>query len=133
MDPLCQALGHLRLVLGEQCLGEQAEGSHRGLQLVADVRHEVPPDVLEPAALGYVLDDRDHSEGALAVVDAVRPNHQGSPGRAVQLEHTLLVGAGRGLGEQLVDGLGGERIPVAAPHECDGLAVAEHRLAHVRR
>ena len=133
MDPLGETVGHLRLVLGEQCLGEQAEGTHRGLQLVADVGDEVPPDVLEPAALGDVVDDRDHAERALAVVDALGAHDERASGRAVQLEHSLLARPGRRLGEQLVDGLGGERVPVTAAHERDGLAVAEHGLAALVR
>src|ERR1035438_8822703 len=39
-------------------LGQQAQGTDRGLQLVADVGHEVPPDLLEPTALGHALADR---------------------------------------------------------------------------
>jgi len=116
----------LRLVLGEQGLGQEPDGSHGRLQLVADVRHEVTPDVSEAATFGHVVDDRDHPESALAIVDAFGANNESAPGRPVQLEHPFLVSAGRCRCEELFDGLGSERVPVAASDESDGPAVAEH-------
>ena len=59
-------------VSAEQGLCEQAERAHRRLQLVADVGDEVAPDLLETAPFGDVVDDGDHSERPLAVVDALR-------------------------------------------------------------
>ena len=51
------------------------------------------------------------------------------PRRAVELEGAFLGGARGGGGQQLVDGLRGERVAVAAAHERDGPAVAEDELA----
>ena len=58
---LGQAPGDVGVVLVEQRLGQQGEGPDRGLQLVADVGDEVAAHVLEPAALGGVLDDDEHA------------------------------------------------------------------------
>ena len=69
MDPCGQTLGDLGVGLDEQRLGEEAERAHRRLQLVADVGDEVAADLLEPAALGDVLDDGDDPERPVAVVD----------------------------------------------------------------
>ena len=38
-------------------LRQQRQTSDRGLQLVGDVRHEVAPDLLQPAGLAAVLDE----------------------------------------------------------------------------
>ena len=69
---LGQPLGHGRVRLADQGLGQQPEGAHGGLQLVADVGHEVAADLLEAPALGDVVDDGDHPEGAPPVVDQLR-------------------------------------------------------------
>ena len=129
VDPVRQTLGHLRLVLDEERLGEEADGPHGRLQLVADVGDEVAADVLEAPALGDVVDDGDDPEGALAVVDALCAHDKRAPWRAVELEHPLLARAWRSRGEELLDRLGGDGVAVAAAHERDGLAVAEHGVA----
>ena len=45
-------------------LGEQADRADRGLQLVADVGHEVAADRLDAALARAVLDERQHQAGA---------------------------------------------------------------------
>ena len=56
-------------------------------------------------------------------------NHESASGWPVQFEHPFLVSAGRRCGEELLDCLGRERVPMAASDERDGFAVAEHGLA----
>ena len=58
-------------------------------------------------------------------------NHQGASRRPVQLQHPLLVSARRRCGEELLDGLGGERVAMPASDEGDGFAVPEHGFAAV--
>ena len=57
VDTTGQALGHLGVGLGHQCLGQQPECTDRRLQLVAHVGNEIAPDLLEPAPLGDVLNE----------------------------------------------------------------------------
>ena len=61
---LGEPLGDRRVALDEQRLGEQPEGAHRRLQLVAHVGDEVAADLLEAPPLRDVLDDRDDAERA---------------------------------------------------------------------
>ena len=121
-----EALGHLGLVLRQQRLCEEPDSSHRRLQLVAYVRNEIAPDILEAPPFGHIVDDRDHPESALAVVDALGTHDKGATGRPVKLKQTLLAGARRGCGQELLDRLGGDRVAVATPDEGDRFAVAEH-------
>jgi hypothetical protein len=44
-------------------LRQQRERADGGLELVAGVGHEVPPDLLHPAALGLVLNQQEHHPG----------------------------------------------------------------------
>ena len=124
VDAPGQALGHLGVGLGDQGLGQQAERAHRRLELVADVGHEVAADLLEPAALGDVLYQRDDTQGPPAVVDLAGPHLQGPARWAVQIEGALGRALVPGLLEQLGHGLSGQRVAVAADHERVGPAVA---------
>ena len=124
VDAPGQALGHLGVGLGHQGLGQQAERAHRRLELVADVGHEVAADLLEPAALGDVLYQRDDAQGPPAVVDLAGSHLQGAPRWAVQIERALGRALVPGLLEQLGHGLSGQRVAVAADHERVGPAVA---------
>ena len=47
MDARCEAAGYGLVALGHERLGEESERTHRGLELVAHVRDEVPADLLE--------------------------------------------------------------------------------------
>ena len=105
------------------------ERAHRCLQLVADVGDEVATYFLEPSPLRDVVDDRDDSECALAVVDALGADRQRPARRTVELEGALLGSTGGGRGEQVVDGLGGKGVTMAATHQRDGAAVAEDEVA----
>ena len=59
LHPRGEPLDRLRVVLGVlDRLGQQAESTDRGLQLVADVGDEVAADLLDPAGLGVVLDEQ---------------------------------------------------------------------------
>ena len=79
---------------------------------MAHVGHEVAADLLEPAALGHVLDDGDHPERPAAVVDEPGAHGQGAAGGAVEVEGPLgALRRARRL-EQLGDGLGGQRVAV---------------------
>ena len=73
----------------DQRLGQQAQRAHRRLELVADVGHEVAADLLEPAALRDVLDERDDPERPAPVVDLAGAHLQRAPGRAVEVEGAL--------------------------------------------
>ena len=118
----------------DQGLGQQAERAHRGLELVADVGHEVAADLLEAPALGDVLDDGDDPERPPAVVDQPRPHGQGAARAARR---------GRGcarpsppcqaFSSSSVDGLGGQRVAVAVVHQRDGPGVAEDHGRRSRR
>ena len=60
-DALGEPLDGLGVVLGaEHGLGEQRDAADRGLQLVADVRHEVAADLLDPPGVGVVLGEDQH-------------------------------------------------------------------------
>ena len=124
VDAAGQPLGHLDVGLGDEGLGQQAERAHGGLQLVAHVGHEVAADLLEPAALGDVLDHGDHPEGPPPVVDEPGPHRQGAAGRAVEVEGALGCPLVPGVLEQLGDRLGGQGVAVAAGHEGVGPGVA---------
>ncbi len=54
-----EAVDGLRVVLGvHDRLGEQGDAADGGLQLVADVGHEVTAGLLDPAPLGLVVDEQ---------------------------------------------------------------------------
>ena len=100
------------------------ERAHRRLELVADVGHEVAADLLEPAALRDVLDQRDHAERPAAVVDLARPHLQRAPGRPVEVERALGRSLVPGVLQDLGHRLGGQGVTVAADHQGVGAAVA---------
>ena len=114
VDAAGQPLGHVGVGLGDQCLGQQAQGAHRRLELVADVGHEVAADLFEPASLGDVLDEGDDPERAAAVVDLAGPHLQGAPGRAVEIERALGRALVPGVLEQLGHRLGGQGVAMPA-------------------
>ena len=124
VDAPGQALRHLGIGLGDQRLGQQPERAHRRLELVADVGHEVAPDLLEPAPLRDVLDQRDHAQGTTAVVDLAGPHLQRAPRRTVEVEGAFGRTLVPGVLEQLGDRLGGQGVAVAADHQGVGPAVA---------
>ena len=124
VDAAGQALGHLGVGLGDEGLGQQAQRAHRRLELVADVGHEVAADLLEPAALRDVLDERDHAERPAAVVDLAGPHLQRAPGRPVEVERALGRSLVPGVLEDLGHRLGGQGVAVAADHQGVGAAVA---------
>ena len=128
VDAAGQARRDLGVGLADQGLGQQAQGAHRCLQLMADVGHEVPADLLEAAALRDVVDHGDDPEGPAAVVDQPGPHGQGPAGRPVEIEGALGGPLVPGVLEQLGDRLGRQGVPVAAGHEGVGPAVAvDHR------
>ena len=132
VDAAGEALGHLRVGLGHERLGQQAERAHRRLQLVADVGDEVAADLLEPAALRDVLDQRDDAERPAAVVDLAGAHLERAPGRAVEVERALRGTLVPRVLEYLGHRLGGEGITVAADHQGIGAAVAiDHRAVLV--
>ncbi len=124
VDAAGQALGHLGVGLGDERLGQQAERTHRRLELVAHVGHEVAPDLLEPAALRDVLDQRDHPERPTAVVDLAGPHLQRPPRRAVEIERALGRALVPGVLEHLGHRLGGQGVAVPADHQGVGAPVA---------
>ena len=128
MDPRGQPLGDLGVGLDGQGLGQQAEGADRRLQLVADVGHEVAPDLLEAATFGDVLDDGDDPERPAPVVDEPGAHGQGLPGWAVEVEGALGGTLLPGVLEQLGDGLGGQGVAVPVVHQGHGPGVAEGDL-----
>ncbi len=92
---------------------------------MAHVGHEVAPDLLEPAALGHVLDDGDHPEGPAPVVDQPGPHGQGLAGRPVQVEGALGRAVLPGVLQQLGHRLGGQGVAVAVVHQRHRPGVAE--------
>ena len=124
VDAPGQALGHLGVGLGHEGLGQQPQRAHRRLELVADVGHEVAPDLLEPPGLGDVLDQRDDAQRPPAVVDLAGAHLERAPGRTVQVERALGRPLVPGVLEQLGHRLGGQGVAVAAHHERVGPAVA---------
>ena len=129
VDPGGQALGHGRVGLDGEGLGQQAEGADRGLELVADVGHEVPPDLLEAPTLGHVLDDGDDPEWPASVVDQPGPHGQRLAGRPVEVERPLGGPVLPGVLQQLGHRLGGQGIAVAVVHQGHGPGVAEGHVA----
>ena len=95
---------------------------------MADVGDEVAADGLEAATVRYVVEHGDDTEGTVSVVDDLAAHHQGAPGWAVELERALGRGPVPRLGEELVDGLGGEGVAVPGPHDLGRPAVAEDDL-----
>ena len=92
---LGQAPGDLRVLLVEQRLGQQRQRPHRGLQLVADVGHEVAAHVLQAAALGRVLHHHEHARWAGGALQRHRPHAQDPARRPEQLELALAPGLAR--------------------------------------
>ena len=129
VDARGQPLGDLGVGLHGQGLGQQAQGPDGGLQLVADVGHEVAADLLEPAALRHVLDDGDDAERPSAVVDQPGAHGEGLAGRTVEVEGALGRALLPGVLQQLGHGLGGQGVAVAVVHEGHGPGVAEGDLA----
>ena len=128
VDAPGEAGGHVAVPLVHQRLGQEAEGAHGGLELVADVGDEVSAHVVEATPLGDVLDHGDHAEGAAAVVDQRGVDAQGAPGRSVELEGLLGLALVPGLGEEVGDRLGGEGVAATALHHRGGHRVAvDHR------
>ena len=138
--PLGQPAGDGRVVLGEQRLGQQAEGPDRGLELVADVGDEVAAHGLEPAALGDVVDHDEHARAATVVgrSGAARSTsvRRGGPKRSTVRDgvRPVAVAAG-GLGGQLVDGRLDQRLAVAGGEVARGhlVAVGDARPRRRRR
>jgi len=60
-----------------------------GLELVADVGHEVTPDLFESPPFRDVLDHRDHAERPPTVVDEPGPDGECAPRRSIQIEAAL--------------------------------------------
>ena len=99
---------------------------------MADVGDEVAADLLESAALGDVLDERDDAERAAAVVDLAGPHLERSAGWPVEIERALGQSLVPGVLEDLGHRLGGQGIAVAADHQGIGAPVAvDHRAVLV--
>ena len=99
---------------------------------MAHVGHEVAPDLLEPAALRDVLDERDDPERPAPVVDLAGAHLQRAPGRAVEVEGALGRSLVPGVLEDVGHRLGGEGVAVAADHQGVGAPVAvDHRAVLV--
>ncbi len=111
VDAAGQPLGHVGVGLRDQGLGQESEGAHGRLELVADVGHEVAADLLEAAPLRDVLDEGDHTERPPAVVDLAGADLQGAPGRAVQVERALGRALVPGVLEDVGHRLGGQGVP----------------------
>jgi hypothetical protein len=84
---------------------------------VADIGHEVASDLLQAAALGDVLNERDDPERAPTVVDLAGPHLQRAAGRPVEVEGALGRSLVPGVLKQLGHRLGGQRVAMAADHE----------------
>ena len=65
-DPVHQPSTHLRIVLADQRLGQQRNGTHRRPKLMAQVGHEVPAHIVHPHALSPV-GHHGHSAQRMAV------------------------------------------------------------------
>ena len=124
VDPAGQARGHFGVGLGDQRLGQQSEGAHRRLELVADVGHEIAADLFEPPALRHVLNERDDPEGTAAVVDLAGPHLESAAGRTVEVEGALGRALVPGVLEYLGHRLCSEGVTVAADHQRVGPSVA---------
>ncbi len=124
VDAPGQALRHFGIGLGDERLGQQPEGAHGRLELVADVGHEIAADLLEPAPLRDVLDERDHAQRSPAVVDLAGPHLQGPSRRSVEIERALGRALVPGVLEQFGHRLGGQGVAVPADHQGVGPAVA---------
>ncbi len=132
VDAPGQALGHVGVGLGDQRLGQEAQRAHRRLELVAHVGHEVAADLLEPAALRDVLDQRDDAERPAPVVDLAGAHLQRAPGRAVEVEGALGRALVPGVLQDVGHRLGGQGVTVAADHQGVGAPVAvDHRAVLV--
>ena len=115
-------------------LRQQGERADRGLQLVADVRHEVAAHRLDPAGLRQVLDQQEHQPGAQRgdpCGDREGLTPAGAAARQIQLDLAYLaVPAGvPGHLEHRVDG------QLAAAHQPEGVrrgAGLDHRVALVQ-
>ena len=129
MDAQREAARHRLIRLRHQRLGEKPERPHRRLQLVAHVRDEVPPDLFQPPAFGDVVDDRDDPEGTAPVVDDLRADGEGAPGRPVEIEDPRRRPFAPRVGEKLLHRLRRQRITVATTHHRVGAGVAEDVLA----
>ena len=129
MDATGQALGHLGVGLGDQCLGQQPERADRCLQLMAHVGHEVTADLFEPASFGDVLNQCDDTEWAPAVVDLAGPHLQRPARRPIQIERALRrTFVPRAL-QELGHRLRRQRVAVPADHERVGAPVAVDHVA----
>ena len=123
----CEIAGSVSV---EQRLGEKPDRAHRRLQLVADVRDEVAPHLLEPAPLGDVVDDRDRCRATAgrcrcSASGPTRVRRGGPYSSSVRSSEA----PGDVRAEQLLDRLGGESVAMAAADECEGAAVAKDRFA----
>ncbi len=124
VDAAGQPLRHVGVGLGDERLGQQAQRAHRRLELVAHVGHEVAADLLEPAPLRDVLNERDDPERPAAVVDLAGAHLQRAPGRAVEVEGALGRALVPGVLQDVGHRLRGQGVAVAADHEGVGPAVA---------
>ncbi len=89
--PAGETADRLRVVRGVlDRLGQQGQRADRGLELVADVGHEVAPDLLHPPALGLVLGQHQH-QAAGAVGRAQRRTERGDANREAGRPVTVLV------------------------------------------
>ena len=96
---------------------------------MADVGHEVAPDLFESPALRNVFDDGDHPERPPAVVDEPGTHSKCLPGRSVQVERALCRPLLPGVLQELGHRLGGERVTVPVVHEGHGAGIAEGDLS----
>ena len=129
VDALGEPVGHRRVILELQRLGQQPERTHRGLQFVRDVGDEVATDVLEATTLGYVLDYRQHAKRSAAVVDDRRADGQCPARGPVDVDDSFGDAVRPSLGEDLGHGLGGDGVTVATGHEDLGLGVSKDHAA----
>ncbi len=124
-----EATDDVGIVLASEGLGQQAERSHRGLQLVADVGDEVTPHGIHSPAFGHVLDHDGSADAPPAVVERHGHDVQRAPGRTVEVERARLRLALHDPPNQLQDRPLGEEVGVAGPDERRSLFVAVDDLA----
>ena len=137
-DPAGEALDGVRVVGGLlDRLGKEGQGTDGGLQLVPDIRDEVPADRLRTAGLGDVLQhERDRTgrrRGSAVQPDAVHTHEPGPgadqvPGQP-DVEATTAAGTdGPGHDEQVGDEQAGAAHDA---HRAGGGVRQEHRVVHV--
>ena len=141
LHPARETGHHLRLGVRGQRVRQQAQSSDRGLELVADVGHEVPSHGLDAVVLGDVVHQRDRAQHLTLALDGTGRHLVAAAGLDVQLDPGGDPLTEPGLLEQILDHPGHESLAVAGLQElrrcgvlCDHptVAVAQHEPGRQR-